>query len=253
MNKTLSLIVTLAIFLLSGSAWSQNDQRLVIEPENPDSNDLITISITNSACYFMSEVRQEQDRRVDIILTFSVQQCPNESDFKTTIRPLDIGDYTVVYSQSLGGRTLGLVDKIEFSVVEARPVSGLADGGINGLYYNPEADGHYLYILETDFTTLVVWTTFDADGKQAWVYGTGELENGKSVIADTYINRNGGYSINGEIVESEVEHWGWLEVDMTSCLAGSVAFHSDLPEFGSGQFPIERLAFVKQMGCIGID
>ena len=27
----------------------------------------------------------------------------------------------------------------------------------------------------------------------------------------------------------------------------------DLPEFGSGQFPIERLAFVKQMGCIGID
>lgn len=127
---------------------------------------------------------------------------------------------------------------------------GLAEGGINGLYYNPAADGHYLYILETDFTTLVVWTTFDADGNQAWVYGTGELKNGRSIIADTYINKNGGYSMDGEIVASEVEHWGRLEVDLTSCSEGLVAFYSDLPEFGNGQFPIERLANVKQLGCI---
>ena len=113
-----------------------------------------------------------------------------------------------------------------------------------------EADGHYLYVLETDFTTLVVWTTFDADGNQAWVYGTGELIDGRSVIADTYINRNGGYSIDGEIVESESERWGRLEVDMTSCTAGLVAFYSDLPKFGRGQFPIERLAYVKQLGCV---
>ncbi len=127
---------------------------------------------------------------------------------------------------------------------------GLGEGGINGLYFNPEADGHYLYILETDFTTLVVWTTFDADGNQAWVYGTGQLVDGRSVIADTYINRNGGYSPDGEIMPSEAEHWGRIEVDMTSCSEGLLAFYSDLPEFGNGQFPIKRLAFVKQLGCI---
>ena len=133
--------------------------------------------------------------------------------------------------------------------VELVPI-GLGEGGINGLYYNPEADGHYIYILQTDFTTLVVWTTFDADGNQAWVFGTGELINGRSVIADTYINRNGGVSMNGEITASEAEHWGRIEVDMTSCTEGLVAFYSDLPEFGNGQFPIERLAYVKQLGCI---
>jgi hypothetical protein len=127
---------------------------------------------------------------------------------------------------------------------------GLAEGGINGLYFNPEADGHYFYVLETDFTTLVVWTTFDSDENQAWVYGTGELIDGRSVIADTYINRNGSYSIDGEIAEAEAEHWGRLEVDMTSCTAGLVAFYSELPEFGSGQFPIQRLAYVKQLGCV---
>jgi len=133
--------------------------------------------------------------------------------------------------------------------VELVPI-GLGEGGINGLYYNPEADGHYVYILQTDFTTLVVWTTFDADGNQAWVFGTGELIHGRSVIADTYINRNEGHSPDGEITASEAEHWGRIEVDMTSCTEGLVAFYSDLPEFGNGQFPIERLAYVKQLGCI---
>jgi hypothetical protein len=41
-----------------------------------------------------------------------------------------------------------------------------------------------------------------------------------------------------------------INIDMTSCSEGLVAFYSDLPEFGSGQFPVERLANVKQLGCI---
>ena len=143
------------------------------------------------------------------------------------------------------GDGLGSCDR---GAVEAQLI-GLAEGGINGLYYNPEADGHYFYILQTDFTTLVVWTTFDRDGNQAWVYGTGELVNGRSLIADTYINRNGGYSMNGMITPSEADHWGRIEVELTSCAQGLVNFYSDQPEFGNGQFPIERLAYVRQLGC----
>ncbi len=135
--------------------------------------------------------------------------------------------------------------------VELSPI-GLAEGGINGLYFNPDADGHYLYILQNDYNTLVVWTTFDSDGNQVWVYGTGELKNGRSLIAKTYINRNGKVTLNGAIEAAQEQHWGTLEVDMTSCTEGVVGFHSDLPEFGSGQFLIRRLAYVKQLGCIDL-
>ncbi len=135
--------------------------------------------------------------------------------------------------------------------VELSPI-GLAEGGVNGLYFDPDADGHYLYILENDYSTLVVWTTFDPDGHQVWVYGLGELKNGRSLIANTYINRNGRVTLNGNIEAAQEEHWGSLEVDMTSCTEGMVGFHSDLPEFGSGQFSIQRLAFVKQLGCIDL-
>ena len=128
--------------------------------------------------------------------------------------------------------------------------TSLAEGGINGFYYNPDEDGHYVYVQQTDFTTLVMWNTFDADGNQAWIYGTGELVAGKSVIAEAYINRTGGLTPDGLITDVQAEPWGELQVDMDSCTKGVVTYRSALPEFGSGQFPIERLAYVKQLGCV---
>jgi hypothetical protein len=129
----------------------------------------------------------------------------------------------------------------------------LAEGGINGFYYVPDEDGHYVYVQETDFTTLVMWNTFDADGNQAWIYGTGKLEAGRSVIAEAYINRTGGLTPDGLLTDIEAEAWGELQVDMDSCAGGIVTYRSALPEFGSGQFPIERLAYVKQLGCVDPD
>ena len=131
---------------------------------------------------------------------------------------------------------------------ELQPAS-LAEGGINGFYYNPAEDGHYIYIQETDFTTLVMWNTFDAQGNQAWIYGTGQLQSGKAIIAEAYINRTGGLTPDGLISGVEAEEWGQLIVDMESCANGLIDYQSILPEFGSGQFPIERLAYVKQLGC----
>jgi hypothetical protein len=131
---------------------------------------------------------------------------------------------------------------------ELEPTS-LAEGGINGFYYNPSDDGHYIYIQETDFTTLVMWNTFDSEGNQAWIYGTGTLESGKAIVAEAYINRAGGLTPDGLIADVEAKEWGHLIVDMESCTNGLIDYQSVLPEFGSGQFPIERLAYVKQLGC----
>ena len=133
--------------------------------------------------------------------------------------------------------------------VEATKI-GLAEGGINGFYVNPEADGNYVYVQQTDFLTLLVWNTFDANGDPAWIFATGQLVNGTSLLADAYVNRTGPIAPDGPGAEAEAESWGTLQLEMTSCLEGNVVFASDDPAFGSGQFPIERLAFVKQLGCV---
>ena len=135
--------------------------------------------------------------------------------------------------------------------IELRPLGlGDSDGGINGLFYNPEADGHYLQVLQTDFTTLVVWNTFDKDGNQAWVYGTGELVDGSSLVAETYINVNGGSFHNGEFTPSEAVYWGRIELEVHTCTDGAVAYYSNYPGFGDGSFNVRRLGYVKQLGCV---
>lgn len=262
-NKFFALIM-LALALASGPAWGQPESKIVIVPEHPDSNDLITFSVTNSACFLGDSNSVQPDLSansffIQLFLLFT-EPCltddpdddPDGPDFERTVGPLEPGEYSIRVALKFGGggRLNKTIDERTFTVAEAPPAESLPEGGINGLYYNPAADGHFLYVLETDFTTLVVWTTFDADGKQAWMYGTGELQNGKTVVADTYITRNGRVTLDGEFEAAQEEHWGQLEVDLTSCLKGTVSYQSDLPEFGSGEFPIVRLAFAKQIGCV---
>jgi hypothetical protein len=123
-------------------------------------------------------------------------------------------------------------------------------GGVNGLYFNPEADGHYVYVADTRFNTMVMWTTFDANRRQAWIFGIAkEAVAGRSLIADAYINRDGRVSLSGQFDPATSEHWGRIEVEMTSCDQGQFAFFSETPGFASGEFEIVRLAHVKRLGC----
>jgi hypothetical protein len=141
------------------------------------------------------------------------------------------------------------ISKCDKGAVEAQ-TAYIADGGINGVYYNPDADGHYITIIDNPYNTLVMWNSFDKDGNQYFVHGTGELVADRSLVADAYIHVSGSTSPEGEIVPAQELHWGTLEVEMSSCNEGILAFNSDFPEVGSGQVRLQRLVFVKQLGCV---
>ncbi len=126
----------------------------------------------------------------------------------------------------------------------------LASGGINGLYFNPDADGHYVYVADTATNTMVMWTTFDSRGKQAWIFGIAEKPAaGRSLVATAYLNRDGRVSLAGDFDSASSEHWGYLEFELTDCNQGTFGFRSELDEFGSGEFDIQRLAFLRQLDC----
>ncbi len=258
MKTKLLLLIALVFGLASELTWAQDERKLVIESALPDSDDLITISVTNSRCYNYFQVvpPTSEDNGIQITLQYlsgtnlECWQSPDAPDFETTIGPLAPGQYHVALRINGGGLGSHLTDTKFFSVVEASPSASLSEGGITGLYFNPAADGSYISVLETDYNTLVIWNTFDADGNQLWVYGVGDLqEGGSTVVAETYINRSAGFLPNGE-VDAEAEPWGLLRLDLASCTEGTFTYRSDLPEFHSGQFPIVRLAYSKQIGCV---
>jgi hypothetical protein len=167
--------------------------------------------------------------------------CPGES--------LETNYFFDLSDRSFDGDGDGIkaCDRGAFELHERR----LEPGGINGLYYNPDADGHYVYVSDTKFNPMVMWTTFDAQGQQAWIFGIAERPvAGRSLIADAYINRDGRVSLTGKIDPATAEHWGRLELELQDCNSGTLAFFSDLPEFGSGQFDLTRLAHVKRLNCV---
>lgn len=126
----------------------------------------------------------------------------------------------------------------------------LTASGMNGVYYDPDANGHYVSLqrIHDNGDIAIVWSTFDANGNQAWVYGVGQLTD-KRIHANMSQNIGGVLQVGGAPTGSSVRPWGTVDIDLTSCASAQFNYASTLDGFGSGQFPLTRLAFVSDFGC----
>ncbi len=126
----------------------------------------------------------------------------------------------------------------------------LTENGMNGFYYDPDANGHYVSIqrIHDNGDVAIVWSAFDANGNPAWVYGVGQL-TGKRIHANMSQNIGGVLQPGGAPTGSSVRPWGTVDIDLTSCVLAQFNYASNLDGFGSGQFPLTRLAFVSDFGC----
>jgi|GEM_PF-1349511 len=126
----------------------------------------------------------------------------------------------------------------------------LTASGLNGFYFDPDANGHYVSLqrIHDNGDIAIVWSAFDASGNQAWVYGVGQLTN-KHIHASMSQNIGGVLQAGGPPKGSSVRPWGTVDIDLTSCALAQFTYQSGLDGFGSGQFPLTRLAFVSDFGC----
>ncbi|WP_018973441.1 choice-of-anchor Q domain-containing protein [Rudaea cellulosilytica] len=124
--------------------------------------------------------------------------------------------------------------------------------GMNGLYYVPGiSNGHYVSVqrIHDNKDVMVFWNTFDQNGNQAWLFGVGTLTSDRHVHALMYSNLGGVLQPGGAPTGAKPSEWGTVDIDVTSCSAAQFAYQSSLPEFGSGQFPLTRLAFESAINC----
>jgi hypothetical protein len=127
----------------------------------------------------------------------------------------------------------------------------IASGGMNGLWFDAAADGHYVTIqrVHDDDTALVVWNTFDRSGNQAWIYGVGHVV-GRHIHVEMSQNVGGHLQSGGAPTGSVARAWGTVDIDLTNCLDATMTYRSSLPGFGNGQFPLDRLAYISDFGCV---
>jgi len=127
----------------------------------------------------------------------------------------------------------------------------LLSGGANGLFYSAGSDGHYVTIQEVRPDEYVIfWNTFDLNGNQAWILAVGERE-ANVIFAQGYFQPSGVLipGAGADVDTSELQEWGTIEIELVDCLEGTFAYVSELPQFGSGSFNLDRLALVEGLGC----
>ena len=124
-------------------------------------------------------------------------------------------------------------------------------GGENGLFYSADVDGHYVTIQEVRPNEyVVIWNTFDLTGNQAWILALGHRD--EDVITTEAYFLPIGMLIPGsgaDVDTGALQSWGTVEIRLLSCLTGEFRYVSELAEFGSGSFDLDRLGFVEGLGC----
>ncbi|HZX90594.1 MAG TPA: choice-of-anchor Q domain-containing protein [Rudaea sp.] len=125
----------------------------------------------------------------------------------------------------------------------------LSEGGVSGFFYDASADGHYVTVQRLDWgSALVIWNTFDKNGHAAWIYSIGKV-SGNHVYAQGAQNLGGVLQPGGAPTGSQSFVWGDIAIELQNCFGGTFSYDSPLPNFGSGKFPLNRLAFLGDLDC----
>ncbi len=143
------------------------------------------------------------------------------------------------------------VARCDIGAFENSGGSQLFAGGENGLFYSANQDGHYVTIQEVRPNVYVIfWNTFDLAGNQAWILAIGS-RNEDVITAAAYFQPIGMLipGSGADVDTDALQSWGTVDIRLSSCVAGEFRYESDLTEFGSGSFDLDRLGYVEGLGC----
>lgn len=125
-----------------------------------------------------------------------------------------------------------------------------AYAGESGSWFDPTHNGEGLLLQWlTPNKAVVTWYTYDAQGNQAWMYGTGTRNaQGKLHVPQLHRTRGGvfGHPFKPEDIQTEV--WGELTLDLT-CHQGNAKYQAKKQAFGQGELNLQRLTRLDGMPC----
>ena len=115
---------------------------------------------------------------------------------------------------------------------------------ISGVWFNPERNGEgFVVEVNEDGRGIVYWFTYTPTGdRQAWMMGAGSFEGERLIIDPILRPRDTGFVAPGDTDHISPEPWGTLTLHFHDDAHGLAEFDSLDGEFGSGSFPLQRLA-----------
>ena len=116
---------------------------------------------------------------------------------------------------------------------------------ISGAWYNPDRDGEGFTVeINEHGQGVVYWFTYhpDASGEQVWMMGDTTLEDTALQIDNLVQPVSAELGPSFTPTDVQFVPWGSLRMEFYDDLNGHMWFDSVFEEYGSGDYPIERLA-----------
>jgi len=199
-------------------------------------------------------------RAVRSDLRLSVSPLPDGSQQAAwSLRWFTSGGFSVVLANHFAGRDrqVALTRLAGSTCHNQHP-----DQWISGAWYNPERDGEgFVVEVNEDGRVIVYWFTFTPNdsGEQAWLIGerTGTILSdppGTDIALVFNLLQPTGSVLGPDFEPEAIERDEWGELIMSFSddqLTGSIQYTSNDPAYGSGSYPIERLARPRLVTCDG--
>ncbi len=119
----------------------------------------------------------------------------------------------------------------------------------SGSWFDPthSGEGYAVQLLDQN-RALVMWYSYDAQGSQYWMIGEGQHGDGQIDVPEMLSVRGARFGRDFDPEDVERSLWGSLQMDL-ECQLGSAGYASVLPEFGAGQFQLERITYLDGLRC----
>lgn len=119
--------------------------------------------------------------------------------------------------------------------------------GQSGSWYDPATAGQgFVLQWAANGGAVVTWFTYDPDGNQQWMVGTGTRQGERLVFPEVYSARGGSFGSEFDSEDVQLTAWGRLEFEL-GCDAGSMEYESWLPKFSDGGYSLERLTSLMRL------
>lgn len=127
-------------------------------------------------------------------------------------------------------------------------ISRLIDGSFSGTWFDPSRSGEGLLIEITsdpdssEARAVVTWYTYSADNTTAqnWLIGTGPVV-GDTILTEMSITQGASFGPNFDSNDVIITPWGKVSIQFIDCNTATLKFTSVDNNFGSGNYPLQRL------------
>lgn len=125
----------------------------------------------------------------------------------------------------------------------------------SSVWFNPAKSGHGLGLEVIDGgngtkTLLAYWFTYDAQGRQMWVFGSSPI-TGDTVRMTGYVTSGGSFDNRFDPDAVRSTAWGTLEFAFTDCDNGSLRYTPNDAAAPAGTMPLTRLTRLFNSTCSG--